>query len=331
MKKKLWIPGILFGVILGWLAVRYYWIRKFLENIDVQKAITTHPYRRKRDYHFPATRETTNYLVSHTVQEGIERIVYTPKQPRFNTPILFVHGMWHSASCWRLWQELLAEWGWESISFSLPGHGGSPLQRPIVLSTLDYYLGFLKAEVDRMNKRPVMIGHDMGGALIQWYLKYVGDLPAVVMAASWDSHSFLRDSMRHLFRLDPLGCVQMVIHMSASPLIRNPLVTAKKLTTEGSVFDSDQLHTMIGQESALVMYQHNSPFWYPPTVVHTPVLWLAGEADAIIGEESSRKSATYYRADYVMVKNVGHDLMIERLFSPTVEMIHSWLLQHTIS
>src|SRR5262245_60882064 len=71
------------------------------------------------------------YNVTHTIEGGIERVVYRPDQPRFSTPILMQHGMWHGAWCWRYWQELLAEWGWESHAFSLPGHAGSPVQRPI--------------------------------------------------------------------------------------------------------------------------------------------------------------------------------------------------------
>ena len=86
-----------------------------------------------------------SYEISHTVQDGIERIVYTPQVKRSATPILMQHGMWHGAWCWEPWQELFAEWGWESVAFSLPGHGKSPTQRPIRWCTLGYYVKFLSA------------------------------------------------------------------------------------------------------------------------------------------------------------------------------------------
>lgn len=41
--------------------------------------------------------ETETYSVSHTVVDGIERIAYTPKGRRHETPILMAHGMWHGA------------------------------------------------------------------------------------------------------------------------------------------------------------------------------------------------------------------------------------------
>jgi len=60
------------------------------------------------------TQKTKTYDVQHTVENGIERVIYTPRQRRFETPILMQHGMWHSAWCWQHWQELFAEWGWEN-------------------------------------------------------------------------------------------------------------------------------------------------------------------------------------------------------------------------
>jgi hypothetical protein len=38
-----------------------------------------------------------SYRVSHTIQDGIERVVYTPHARRFATPIVLQHGMWYGA------------------------------------------------------------------------------------------------------------------------------------------------------------------------------------------------------------------------------------------
>ena len=52
------------------------------------------------------TEEIKAYDVQHTVENGIERVVYSPAQRRFETPILMQHGMWHGAWCWRHWHRL---------------------------------------------------------------------------------------------------------------------------------------------------------------------------------------------------------------------------------
>ena len=258
--------------------------------------------------------------------------MYRPHDRRFQTPILMQHGMWHGAWCWHLrigirWQELFAEWGWESHAFSLPGHAGSPTQRPVALCTLDYYLSFLKSEVERLPQRPVLMGHSMGGALTQWYLKYVGDdLPAAVLVAPWVSHAAFRDGLPRFLRLDLAGCLLMMVEWSAAPLVRTPQRAAKALISEKAIYSPEALYAKLNSESAIVMYQHNPPFWSPARHVDTPMLWLAGEDDALIGEPAERRSAAYYGADYVVMEKAGHNLMMEHNYHQAAETIHNWLI-----
>jgi len=276
------------------------------------------------------TQEKKTFDAQHKVENGIERVTYIPRQRRFETPILMQHGMWHGAWCWQQWQELFAEWGWESLAFSLPGHAGSPKQRPIPLCTLDYYLRFLRAEVERLPRKPVLMGHSMGGALTQWYLKYVDDeLPAAVLVASWASHSTVADAFRW-FPLDPIGVFLVPLTFSTKPFIRTPKQAAKKLISPKSIYSTEELHARLSPESALVMYQHNPPFWQPPKQVRTPLLWLAGEIDAVIGVEAERKSAVYYGADFLVVPDAAHNIMMEYNYGETASTIQEWLIKHGI-
>ena len=273
---------------------------------------------------------TDRVSVRHLISNGIERIIYIPKQRRFETPILMQHGMWHGAWCWRHWQELFAEWGWESHAFSLPGHAGSPTQRPVTFCTLDYYLRFLQAEVEQLARRPVIMGHSMGGALTQWYLKYVSDdLPAAVLVAPWPSHNTVGDAPRFR-RLDPVGMLLALLTASTRPFIRTPKHAAKKLISPKSVYTPEQLHAQLSPESFWVMVQHNPPFWRPPAQVKTPLLWLAGEIDAVVGVEAERHSAAHYHADFVVVPDAAHNIMMEHNYRETAEMIHQWLGKNAI-
>lgn len=53
---------------------------------------------------------TDDFSIERSSNNGIERIVYSPRQRRFETPILMQHGIWHGAWCWQPWQELFARW-----------------------------------------------------------------------------------------------------------------------------------------------------------------------------------------------------------------------------
>ncbi len=276
------------------------------------------------------TQETNVFSIQHSINNGIERVTYLPKHRRFQTPILMQHGMWHGAWCWQQWQELFAAWGWESHAISLPGHAGSPTQRPVYFCTLDYYLRFLKAEVERLPRKPILMGHSMGGALVQWYFKYVGDeLPAAVLVAPWDLQSNLGGFTRWL-KLDPVGVLLMALTASAQPFIRTPKHAAQKLISPEAIYTPEALHARLSPESSWVMLQHNPPFWHPAKQVKAPLLWLAGECDAVIGVEDERRSADCYQADFIVVPKAAHNLMMEHNYRETAETIHAWLSKHNL-
>ena len=280
---------------------------------------------------FEENHETESYSVSHTVMDGIERIVYTPKQRRHETPILMAHGMWHGAWCWEAWQKLFAEQGWESIAYSLPGHAKSPVQRPVWLCTYDYYLAFVHDEVDRLPRKPILMGHSMGGGLCQWYLRHIGDdLPAIILVAPWTSHNAAADSMVLFLKLDPLGPLRVSLAWNARPFVGTPRRAARALITEGALLSPEELFARLGTESALVMMQHNPPFWHPAENVKTPMLLLAGEKDAVVGVEPLRRSAVHYHAEFVVVPNAGHNLMMEKSYKETAQQINDWLVKRNL-
>ena len=265
-------------------------------------------------------------VVEEAVADGIERVSIAPKERSFETPLLFVHGMWHGAWCWRDWQEQFAQMGWETHAFSLPGHGKSPAQKSVRFSGMGYYLETLKAEVQRLEHKPVLIGHSMGGALVQWYLKKVGDdLPAAVLLASWTSHSTWADGMiRHLKR-DPWGTMLVGLTLSTTPFIRDPEHAASMLITDGAKYYPDELYDRLCEESAIVLNQHNPPFWRPKRDVRTPMLWLGAERDAVISPKGAQGSAAFYGADFQMIEKAGHNLMMEWNADTTLERINTWL------
>lgn len=272
-----------------------------------------------------------SFTVTHEVHDGVERISYWPKNPKHSTPILFQHGMWHGAWCWERWQMILAQQGWESHAISLPGHGASPVQRPVRFCGLGYYLSFLTREIDRLPQKPILIGHSMGGALAQWYLKKVADdLPATILVASWTSHSTWADgSLLHMKR-DPIGMLLVGLTFSTDPFIRNAQQAASMLVTDDAIYTPEELHKKLNKESAIVLNQHNPPFWTPKRDLKTPMLWLAAEKDAVVSLKGAQNSAKFYGADFVGIADSGHNLMMEKSHHVTALKIDAWLSERTL-
>ncbi|SFT34807.1 Lysophospholipase, alpha-beta hydrolase superfamily [Pseudovibrio denitrificans] len=268
--------------------------------------------------------ETAKFQQLTVVEDGIERIRYIPHQPKHKTPLIFIHGMWHGAWCWKNYQEKLAETGWESVAISLPGHGHSPEQRPIAEATLGYYLRFIADEVQRHERPPVLIGHSMGGALVQWYLKYVGGLKAAVFVASWTAIDVLQDCLKNAMTIDLLGT-------ALSPFLgykfqfRSPKVAAKWFLAEQTNPVAQYIQSQLGPESEVVLMQHRPPQWFPPLDDETPKLWLTASEDAIVPFNRSLHSAALYEATHKIVPHAGHDLMLEDNWEESLSYITTWL------
>jgi alpha-beta hydrolase superfamily lysophospholipase len=234
--------------------------------------------------------------------------------------------MWHAAWCWQHWQELFAIWGWKLMP-ATPGHGGSPVQRR-PLGALNYYFEFLKR--DRAPAAPTRVaGTQHGHCIDAWYLKYGSGLPAAVLVAPWTSHNMLPSIFRSVWR-DPLGAILCVSTLTSTPMARNPARAAEMFIHSDALYSPEELHARLGPESMWVLWQYNPLLWSPAKRTSIPLLWLAGAADTVISEPESRRSAAHYQAEYVAVPGAGHNLMMEKGYRETAEMIHKWLNQQNI-
>jgi len=268
---------------------------------------------------------TANYDIIQTIEGEIERITYRPHHPKSDIPVVMQHGMWHGAWCWENWQIRLAEHGWESHAHSLPAHGQSPAQRPLRWCTLGYYLEFLKAEIDRMPRKPILMGHSMGGALAQWYLKYVrDDLPAVVLVASWNSHEMQSATLNNVWH-DPVGALLCALTLTTSPVVRNARVASQLLTSPQSLISPDELVKKVGGESWWVLVQYNPIMWQPRRHVKTPMLWLIPGQDRAVLPSTQRRSARFYGAQVIEIPEGAHNLMMEPNHAELAEQIEAWL------
>lgn len=295
-------------------------------NANALKTLTAHRNTAPPGMQFEETQHCDGYTVRHTIEDGIERVEFQPDAPRFNTPLFFHHGMWHGAWVWDSWQALFAQWGWQSVASSLPGHGGSLVQRPVDECTLDYYLGFVRDEVQRLPQRPVYLGHSMGGALGQWYLRYIGDdLPAMVMLAAWTHQNAWLDSLPLFLRLGLKPVFEIYQQGNAWPWVSTPERAGRLLLGPNATWTAEQLHQRLGSESTLVMLQQNPPTWHPPKSIRTPMLWLAAEKDAVISASAAHRSARYYGADFMLVSGSGHNFMMDSSSEDTARKVHDWL------
>src|SRR5882757_2285721 len=100
-------------------------------------------------------------------------------------PLLFVHGANHAAWCWdEHFLEFFADKGYRALAVSLRGHGRSPTSKPLRKCSVADYVDDVASVADTLDTGPVIIGHSMGGFVVQKYLES-HDAPAGVLLASF--------------------------------------------------------------------------------------------------------------------------------------------------
>src|ERR1700744_1229308 len=98
-------------------------------------------------------------------------------------PLLFVHGAWHAAWCWNEnFLGFFADKGYRAVALSLRNHGNSAKRSPRRSSVGDW-VDDVASVADSLGAPPVVIGHSMGGFVVQKYLETHG-APAGVLLAS---------------------------------------------------------------------------------------------------------------------------------------------------
>ena len=62
--------------------------------------------------------------------------------------------------------------------------------------------------------------------------------------------------------------------------------------------------------------------------LETLLLWLVGVADALIAKKAVAKLAGHYGATYEVIPEAGHNVMMEKSWRETAQVVHEWLAEH---
>lgn len=262
----------------------------------------------------------------------LELLSHRPINPRNAPPLLFVHGAWHGAWCWdEFFLPYFAQQGYEAHALSLRGHGDSPKTKRMFLNGVWDYVADVKHIADQLQaengRAPILIGHSMGGYVVQKYLgKY--ETSGAVLVASIPSFGtlpfFLRFSLRY-----PHVAIQMLVRLNGYPVVAS-------LERSHRLFFSDHMpreqvqkyHAKVGNEAVRILFD-SALFQTPkPKQVKTknvPMLVLAADNDRIFPVREERSTANAYDAKLVIIENTAHDMMLEDTWQQSADVIIAWL------
>jgi pimeloyl-ACP methyl ester carboxylesterase len=232
-------------------------------------------------------------------------------------PLLFVHGAWHGAWCWQEhWMPAAAAQGWRTYAVSLRGHGDSARPEHFALATLRHFQHDVLQAITQLPEPPVLVGHSMGGAVVQGVLERYRSAPAGVLVASLPPGHGL-GVVPSLLRHDPKMLAQALTGREVTP---NPS------TLYGPEMDPSEAQRHIdrlGDEAWWASQQVVLPRRTPD--VRAPLLVLGGERDRLVSPRAVIRTARTYGTQARLFRGMGHQLMLEPDWKAVLDVTLGWL------
>src|SRR5688500_7982609 len=112
------------------------------------------------------------------------------------TPLLFIHGMFHGAWCWdEHFLDFFAGHGFAAYAVNLRGHGNSEGGDKLRWTRIADFVDDVDVAVRQLGRPAVVIGHSLGGFVVQKYLED-HDAPAAVLLSSPPPTGMLKPALR---------------------------------------------------------------------------------------------------------------------------------------
>ena len=259
-----------------------------------------------------------------------EVLAQMPSGPARPTPLLFIHGAYTAAWCWaEHFLPFFAAAGYAAYAVSLSGHGGSRGREHLDSFSIADYVADIARVVDRLPAAPVLIGHSMGGFVVQKYLESHSAPGAVLMCsvppqglmASAFGLMFSRPGlMKDLNRL--MGGGEVALETLRDALFAQPV----------AVDDLNRFYRLAQPESYRAIWDmtlFNLP--HPSRVCRAPLLVVGAECDHLIPASLVEMTGHTYKVAAEIFPAMGHGLMLERDWKKPARRLLEWLEQQGLS
>jgi pimeloyl-ACP methyl ester carboxylesterase len=239
---------------------------------------------------------------------------------RHPAPVIFVHGAWHAAWTWEHWLGFFAERGWDSYAPSLRGHGDS--DGDYRSATLDDYVADVRNVIARVGRRPILVGHSLGGLIIQ-HLLATTDLEAVVLISSvpprYPVGVLVDGVLRH-----PIRSARASVSGDMFPLVATDRLVRSAFFTRDTPSElvAGTRARLTGASVALFRDMVRRPA--PAPRHHPPALVVAAAHDRALRVSMQRRLAVRLGAE-LTVAQAGHDVPVDTGWRRSANTVTTWL------
>jgi len=239
-------------------------------------------------------------------------------------PLLFVHGAFTGAWCWaEYFLPYFAKQGFRAFALSLSGHGASPGRERLDWLSISDYVRDLEQAVDTVGGDPILVGHSMGGFVVQKYLERAS-APGVVLMASVPPQGLLSSSIALAFSNPGLfaDVNAMMQHSRVAPDALQKVLFAHPVETDRL----RSYYRRMQPESQRAMW--DMTFFNLPQLRRErcpPMLVLGAECDVLVPASQAEQVARCYGTEAEIFPGMGHVMMLETEWQKVADRIIAWI------
>ena len=217
-----------------------------------------------------------------------------------------------------------AQQGYEVHALSLRGHGKSEGRDRLLWFGLDEYVDDVEDAIKEIGGPPILIGHSMGGSIVQRYMRR-HELSGVVLMASVPPNGFIGSLLESVL-IDTFTFVATTLLQSYLP---KDMLT---LSVRRLFFSQDLPHHKLRRflarmqpESLRAILQMNTPIHSRRHWGDVPILVIGGGRDVLIPASFVYRTARHYETDAWICPNVAHGMMLEERWRDVADYLIAWL------
>ncbi len=243
------------------------------------------------------------------------------------TPLLFIHGSLHGAWCWDVhFLDYFAQHGFAAHAVNLRGHGNSDGRENLRWTRISDYVEDLADAARQLPSPPVLIGHSMGGFIIQKYLEGHDALGAVLLSSPPPA-GLLGTAIR-IARRSPQAFAKINLTLSLLPVIATPQLAREAFFSDDLPDDQLRAYWKSMQDESYMAFLDMVALDLPkPAKRKIPLLVLGVGKDNMIKPGEIEALARAYNTPAEFVPGVAHDSMLELGWDAVAERILVWLIE----
>jgi pimeloyl-ACP methyl ester carboxylesterase len=255
----------------------------------------------------------------------LEMISKYPVENQHPTSLLFIHGTLHTASCWDVhFLDYSAQHGYAAHAVNLRGHGKSEGWEKLRWTRIADFVEDVANTVRQLPSPPILIGHSMGGFIIQKYLE-AHDAPAAVLLSSPSPAGLLPTAIRTA-RRQPWAFAKVNLTMSLKPFIATPQLVGEAFFSNDLPDEQLLEYWKQTQDDSFMAFLDMVALDLPkPEKVKTPLLVLGAARDNMVGPREIEATARAYNTQAEVIPDVAHNSMLEKHWQSAAERILAWL------